>query len=382
MAEAPLPPPGDLPVITPPAPGHDDGGGPAGGGSGASVRLDRSPPPDPGGPPGRRSVAPVVLALGMVVALAAVTLGVARASIPGGTTPRSTPVPERVRSVDVYGGLGTWVDVFDFAPSYQPPGGEPPVRPDDVAILADYGVTTLYLQVARNDLPPESPIVDPGVVGAFLRSAHEVGVNVVGWYSVGLSDPEADLTRIRAMLDLDQEGHRLDGVALDIEEVRPVPDAGARSAILRELLAAVDEAAGDDPVGAIVLPPVLLEDVNPDLWPAFPWDALAEHTDAVAPMAYWTFRSQSSPWRDAYRYTAENIRLVRLRVGPDTPVHVIGGVAADATPGDYADFVRAVADLAPAGASMFDARTTSTDGWLTLRRTLDAFGPVGPLTNP
>ena len=84
------------------------------------------------------------------------------------------------------------------------------------------------------------------------------------------------------------------------------------------------------PLGAIVLEPVLLEDVNTAYWPDFPWKKLAPFFDVWLPMSYWTNRTESSGWNDGFRYTSENIRRVRTNLGDrNAVVHVIGGIADD-----------------------------------------------------
>src|SRR5215204_7159959 len=81
--------------------------------------------------------------------------------------------------------------------------------------------------------------------------------------------------------DLDVDGQRFDGVAVDIEWTDSVPDPTLRSRRLVELSerlrssASAGGAGAGGALGAIVPPPVQLEDVNPDLWPAFPWRELA-----------------------------------------------------------------------------------------------------------
>jgi len=47
-------------------------------------------------------------------------------------------------------------------------------------------------------------------------------------------------------------------------------------------------------IGAIVLPPVVLEVVNTNYWPNFPWHGIAPFYDVWQTMGYWTNRTQSS----------------------------------------------------------------------------------------
>ena len=89
------------------------------------------------------------------------------------------------------------------------------------------------------------------------------------------------------------------------------------------------------PLAGIVLPPVILEVVNPSYRPNFPWRDIAPFYDVWMPMDYWTERTQSSGYRDAYRYTTENVVRLRNDLGmPNAPVHPIGGVADQTTAAD------------------------------------------------
>jgi len=267
---------------------------------------------------------------------------------------------------DAYRGLGTWIDVYDFVPARQAAGGAPPVSPQDLRTAAAAGIGTIYLQAADQSAPG---VVDAALLGAFLRAAHDAGLQVVGWYLPTFEDPAADLGRLQAILDFSHEGQRFDGVAVDIEDVRGVPDHQERTERLLRLSAALERHADGRPLGAIVPAPVLLEDVNPQLWPDFPWADLAPHYGAWLVMNYWTGRSESSGWRDAYRYSVENLERVRTHLGDErAPVHLVGGVADEASEADYAGFAAALADGAAGGASLYDFRTTSVAGLLRLQR--------------
>ncbi|HVM39871.1 MAG TPA: hypothetical protein VM618_03705, partial [Acidimicrobiia bacterium] len=191
-----------------------------------------------------------------------------------------------------YRGLGTWVDVFDFSARFAR-DGEPTVTPDDVGRMAEQGIRTIYLQAGRDDEAVPGGIVDPDVVGEFLTRAHERGMAVVAWYLPEAYDFD-DLLRVRALRDFEADGHRFDGIALDIEARSAVPDVAERNRRLVEFSRAVRSQIGDAALGAIVLPTVLLEVVNPDFWPDFPWRELAPVYDVWLPMAYWTDRTWAS----------------------------------------------------------------------------------------
>lgn len=279
----------------------------------------------------------------------------------------------RREGIEVYSGLGAWLDVFDYSPAYGF-DGVPAVGPEVVDDMAAAGVTTLYLQTARRDGLSSGLTEDPAVIAAFLKRAHDNDMAVVGWYLptwTGLR--RGDLDRLVAILDFEVDGQRFDGVAVDIEGV-PVQaqrrDWNRRLFVLSEDLRA---AAGDRAIGAIVLPPVLIEDINDQYWPEFPWREISPFYDVWMPMTYWSFRSSDSPWADPAKYTADSV--VRLRENIDDPlaiVHPIGGIGAtdDETLGseplaavdDLGSFVFAVDATDSVGWSVYDWMTMSPDG--------------------
>lgn len=263
------------------------------------------------------------------------------------------------RDVAVYDGLGTWVDMFDFHPALA--GDPPPVTPDSVEVMAGIGVRTLYLQVANDDGETVG-VVDDELVGDFLVRAHATGIRVVGWYLPRFGDVERDLAFVEAMHRFEHEGHRLDGIALDVEWTGDVAEHDDRSARLLDLARRARLTLGDDALGAIVLEPVLVEDVNPNLWPGFPYEGLADVVDVFLPMGYWTNRLAESGWQDGFLYTEANLERLRSHVG-DAPVHAIGGVADSAAIADYAGFARAARDQDVVGISVYDFDTTVSSAW-------------------
>jgi hypothetical protein len=266
------------------------------------------------------------------------------------------------RTVEAYGGYGTWVDAYDFVPAMQSPGRDPLVTPDDVDEMADEGVRTLFLQAARDDPRTPGRLVARRLVGEFLTRAHERGVRVVGWYLPHFGDIERDLAHLEAISTFEADGHRFDGVAVDIEWTRTVPNDRERSHRLVQLSQRLRDAVGHDALGAIVLPPVQLEVVSPRMWPGFPWRDLAPLYDAWMPMGYWTDRRADSGWRDAGAYTRENVERLRGDLGnADAAVHPIGGIADDATAADLAGFARVLPDVDAVGGSVYDWATLTRD---------------------
>lgn len=290
-------------------------------------------------------------------------------------TPRATPTddpagaertPATARSpftAAPYQGLGAWVDVYDWSRGYDRTPEDPPsIGVDEVAALADHGVQTLFLQAARFDASSPGAL-EPGRVRRLIDAAHDAGLDVVAWYLPTLEDPVGDLARIEAITDLP-----VDGLALDIESTR-VPDEAERNQRMVALAAQVRADHPGDVLGAIVLPPVVTE-VYGTYWPGYPWAELAPHFDVWQPMAYWTQRQTDSGWRDAHRYTAMNVALLRGLTGrPDAVVHPIGGIGccegptAPTTTDDVAAFLRAASEAGAVGASLYDVVTTGPELW-------------------
>ena len=276
------------------------------------------------------------------------------------------------RTLDPYLGYGTWVDVFDFDPAYNPPT----VSAGDLVEMAELGVGTLYLQAARLDDRTPDGLIDPWLLTDMVLAAHREGVDVVGWYLPRFEDGVDDLDRVLAMAAFEVLGHRLDGLALDIEwigpdrEGNPIDDE-TRSARLVALSRSIGAALGDDPLGAIVPPPVQTEVVNTSFWPGFPWVEIADAYDVWLPMSYWSFRSDASGYGDGYAYHEESVRRLRANVGdPEALVHGIGGIGGIDGVDDPPDppeplasldeierFVTALADTASIGGSMYDWNT-------------------------
>ena len=267
-----------------------------------------------------------------------------------------------------YEGLGTWVDVYDYVPAFQEEGEVPAVTPRTVADMARLGVRTLFLQAAQDDARSPGDTVDPSLLARFVRAGHRAGVQVVAWYLPRFGDLAADLRRVQALLDFDVDGQRFDGLSLDIEWTDGVPDPAARNLALVALSQQVRDAAGERPVGAIVLDPIHLEVVNQAYWPDFPWGELASLYDVWLPMTYWTNRNESSGYRDGFAYTDENIRRLRNNLDqPDAPVHPIGGIGDTAGAADYDGFVRAARATHAIGWSVYDFDVTASSVWARLR---------------
>ncbi|MEY2446628.1 MAG: hypothetical protein QOH79_104 [Acidimicrobiaceae bacterium] len=257
-------------------------------------------------------------------------------------------------TLDPYAGLGTWIDVYDWSETY----GGGAVGIADIDRMASLGVQTVYVQATRWDA--ETPVLEPERLIALMKRARADGMRVVAWYLPDLGDPNDDMQRLAAIAALP-----IDGLAIDIES-RKVSDVNERNQRLLSLSAALRQRLPGQVLSAIVLPPVVMEDVNPNYWPDYPWAGLAQYYDVWQPMSYWTNRLPE--WRDAYLYTATNIDRIREHIGnPNAIVHTIGGIGDASTPDDVAGMANAASDRGCIGAGLYDYRTTGDDLWAGLQ---------------
>jgi hypothetical protein len=333
---------------------------------------------DTGRPPRRRL-------LGRTLLSAAVLALVAPLLVSGGLAivADDPPVvlgrgPDGPPAGDPFAGVGAWVDVFDYLPSYQAEGQPPSVQPEDVAAMAAEGVETLYLQTSGTPARHAGALGDRDLIAEFVSVAHEHGLAVVAWYAPQFARPEEDLARLLAAARFEPAGG-FDALAVDIELTETEPDVAVRNERLLWLSRELRDAVGERPLGAIVLPPLLLSDVNPGLWPDFPWAGLTAYYDTWLPMAYWTFRTADSGLRDPDAYVRRNVDAVRELVGDaDAPVHVIGGVGDAVDEGELATFTRTLRGLEVSGASIYDFATSPPGLHADLGAALDGDGSLRP----
>ncbi len=270
--------------------------------------------------------------------------------------------PGRSASTGPFSGMGTWVDVFDWAPSYAK--GKPvKLAPSTVDAMADHGVQALYIQTTRADYAGPGDIVDPLVLDQWLTRAQARGLKVVAWYLPTLTDVAADLRRLKATAQLPT----VDGIGVDIES-KAVADHDERNRRLVQLSRLARLALAGRSLSAITLPNVVTDVVNVNYWPRFPWAEIRPYYDVWQPMGYWTNRKADSPYRNAELYTRENIERMRAKLGdPDAVVHPIGGIGDETTAADVEGFLRAVRQTRSIGASLYDWDTQRATSYAPMR---------------
>ena len=320
----------------------------------------------------------LLLGTGLLVVILIVVAGLERGGADHWVTGRPLAVvgarlvvePAPARSLDPYRGTGTWADAYDFDPAYAP--GKLTVVPTDLAVMAETGVRTLFIQASRSDRRAVDLIADPWLLAGFLLAGDAADVAIVAWYLPKWTADDEDLERLLALDRFTVLGRRFAGIAVDIEWNRDGLGAIERSDRLVDLSDRLRRTVGDDPLGAIVMPPVITDEINLAYWPGFPWVELAGRYDVWLPMGYWSFRTEEHA--DPAFYTTDNIRRLRADLGdPGAAVHAIGGIgAADGTavvdPGeplasvdDLEPFVAALVGEGAIGGSIYDWASMGVD---------------------
>jgi hypothetical protein len=269
-----------------------------------------------------------------------------------------------VSASTVYGGLGTWLDIYAGS-SWSNPSAV-------VARARKKGARTLYLQTSNYSRSAD--VMHPAQLSRFVDSAHAAGLSVVAWYLPGFADARLDARRALAAVRFhSRSGQTLDGFALDIE-ASIVPRVAKRNARLLSLARLVRRASpAGYPLGAIIPSPVGMRR-HPRYWPNFPYTALARSFDAFLPMAYFSYYAHSP--QSAYAYAHEVMRLLRAHLGREL-IHMIGGSAHTIPAATLAGFVRAVSDCGAHGISQYAFPETSGADWAVLA-TASLGGPVAP----
>jgi hypothetical protein len=275
---------------------------------------------------------------------------------PGSAETHSTTVAGGRASLEVYRGLGTWIDIYDVA--WRHPGTA-------IRRMRARGVETLYLETSN--FSRGRMMVFPDGVRRFLDAAQRNNVSVVAWYLPGLRDLALDVHRsLGAIRYRTPLGNGFDSFALDIESdavARPVPRTRRLLSLSERLRAAVGPGYA---LGAIIPSPRRLQD-DVVYWPHFPYQRLTDVYDVFLPMTYFTFRVTGR--FGARWYTAGNIDIIRQQTGNrSVPIHVIGGIGGDATEAETAGFVDAVRGRRAIGGSYYTFPITRPADWSELER--------------
>ncbi len=282
----------------------------------------------------------------------------------------ATQVPARVDRLHVFGGLGAWVDLYDYDD----------LRADrTVRMLKRRGVRTLYVQTGW---PSTRSHVVPAA-GRWLVAGHRAGLKVVGWYLPHYRNVGQDVQRTLAIARYRHRGHRFDGLGIDVEFRGAVRSRKVWMRGVADHARIVRARRPRFPIASIPPTPLQMQ-VAPSYWKGFPWRAIAKHSDAILLMSYWSDRSGCPRIRRhcAYEFTKRNVRLTRHLSGvPRMPIHIIGGVGDRISGKQLRAFVRGAIHGGADGASIYDLVTTRPAWWRSLGK-LRRLGKPGKARGP
>ena len=264
-------------------------------------------------------------------------------------------VSPRGASLDVFQGLGTWVDIWD-APTWRKPEAT-------VAAMAKRGVRTLFIQSGnysqRDQLFKEDKLKE------FISAGHARGIKVVAWYLPNMKTGSVDYTRIMRAIDLrTADGQGFDGFALDIESTA-ISSESMRNHGLEALSAKIRSAVGGRyPMGAIIPPPAQLAHEN-SMWNNFPYAMLTRYYDVFMPMGYYTYNGYTAS--AALSDVRANLAVLRAqRNCRKFPVHLIGGEAENSSDDETRAFVKGAVAGKVIGASVYTWDGTTSGAWKAL----------------
>ncbi|HZK49969.1 MAG TPA: hypothetical protein VFD47_00185 [Actinomycetota bacterium] len=264
---------------------------------------------------------------------------------------------ETGRSLEMYRGLGTWIDIYD---------GDLMNHPRRTVRRASaQGVKTIYVETANYH--SRRPVMRRSKMASLIEHAHRRGLNVVAWYLPGFRDLDRDFHRsLRAIRFGAARDERFDSFALDIESPL-VKNPERRTRRLVRLSARLRREVGRRyTLGAIIPSPKGMQ-LSPSYWPGFPYERLARKYDVMLPMIYFSWRV--SGYRAVYRYTSRCFRILRRETEhPRFPVHAIGGIADETSGREVRAFARAVTRKSAIGAGLYDLGTMGPEDWTSMRR--------------
>jgi hypothetical protein len=283
-------------------------------------------------------------------------------SVPGATAAPGTAGPK----LDSFRGLGAWVDMFEDRAWARPAKA--------VADMASHGVRTVYLQTSNYS--QDAAVVHPDGVSSFLKAAHARDMDVVAWYLPGFAKLGRDFTRSMAAIGYrSSTGERFDAFGLDIEASILGPPSERTKRLLKLSHRIRKNVGAEYPLGAIIPSPVGIT-LNEGYWPKFPYAGLSEIYDVIVPMGYFTYHVKGPA--KVHDETARNVEIIREKTGDDSiPIHMIGGIADEASGLEVEAFVEAVREHGLLGASIYNWSLSGAEDWAPLEAI-----PANPKQSP
>lgn len=222
----------------------------------------------------------------------------------------------------------------------------------------------LYVEVGES----QAGFFGRSSLDSLLPIAHSAGINVIGWVMTSLGDIPGD-TALTAEIAAYRtaDGHRVDGIAADIEQNVDLDDVKVYAEVTR----------------LSVGPERLLVAT---IWPAGSWmgrtypihRVLAPVFDAITPMAYWSAEERAYSYDEVYEFVYQAVNQMRQEVGdPHYPVAVIGQMydtfgrngIGEYSPGgqEIRAAMQAAKDARAVGISFFQWGTATPEEWEAFR---------------
>lgn len=170
-------------------------------------------------------------------------------------------------------GKGAWYMIFDG--DWTDPDADRATALVDAAVRAD--LSHIYIRIADS----KHHFYAAAALQDLLPIAHARGLTVIGWIEPMLDDPQSDAADALAAADFEEQGQRLDGLALTIEgNSTSDPNVGQYLSGIRA------GAAGLNGVGEQYL---LIASTLPTPYDhaGYAYATMSKYCQVFAPMAYW-----------------------------------------------------------------------------------------------
>ena len=170
-------------------------------------------------------------------------------------------------------GKGSWLMIFDG--DWNDPDADRAAAIVDSAVQAD--LSHLYIRVADST----HHFYGAPALQDLLPIAHAHGLSIIGWIEPMLDDPTADTADALAAAQFEEQGQRLDGLALTIEgNSTSDPNVGQYLSGIRGGIAGMNGLGDRYLLIASTLP-------IPYDHPGYAYATMSRYCQAFAPMVYW-----------------------------------------------------------------------------------------------
>lgn len=223
------------------------------------------------------------------------------------------------------------------------------------------GLTHLYAEVATSTFG----FYGRGTLDRLLPAAHAAGISVIAWVYPYLNDVATDVRLTQEVVSYQSpSGDHIDGLATDVEEVTTQAAVYSYGQAVRALV-------GPD---LLMVAAVL----HPLTHPGYPYDAIADSWNVIAPMDYWHGRHHHAYSSSATeQFVATSLTTVRAAVGPHLPIEELGqsydmytddgaGGMDAPTPQEMTADLQTARQVGCVGASYFEWQTATQGEWQAL----------------